>query len=221
MNYVLLNFGTPESKCAAVYLDSIAAKDDEIHSLYMDFGLPNRVKAMSSARAIAEQYCTTHGVMDSKMVIDGINFTPVHYDMNTNQYIPKSLITDNTENKIFSPRLFQYPLYRQKTILEAMCYARIAVNATKVVAVHRKITQEQLDAINDMFNFLPAQVQPTQTIECIMPFIGMNLSEMVSSVSLTTDDMKDTVYCSQKIPCGKCGACFKMEELLYAEQKSH
>lgn len=58
MKRVLLNSGGIESLCLAIKF-----KDDELHSLYVDFGFPSSPESKQSAQNIADKYCTSHTVI--------------------------------------------------------------------------------------------------------------------------------------------------------------
>ena len=217
MNYVLLNQGTPESKAAAVYLNRLLEDGDEIHSLFLDFGLPNRDAALLAAQRIAEEFCTTHGVMFAQMIVDGIDVTPLYFDKYSTEYISAAFVSDEAKHGDTLTRLIQYPYYIPKTIMECFAYARTVAKAAKVVMVHGRNDPKWYADMAKLFNEPPPPNQPYEPIELLLPFHGMDLRDTLESLGLTAADVADTVFCAESPPCGNCTRCMKKEELFDAD----
>jgi len=196
-----MNSGGPDSLMCAI----VTHKEYDLYSVYIDGGVPNKIRALPIAKRIADKYCVSHEVIDiGNRAIPELSYF--------NKSWQKSIFRKRHVGKERINVPFQGQVFKS---LSAMYAMTIGIQ-TIVIGEDQHIKgKEQCDLFNHWsFNI----VGLGNKINWILPLYNYNniqIAELVKS----DEELKDyTVSCDYKVACYDCIKCARKKSMGLKEE---
>jgi len=196
---VFMNSGGPD--CLA---SVILSKDKyELHSLYINVGLPCHNRIQPVIKRIAEKYCVSH----YEMKVEG------NWGMKDRKYWDEPFFPNAPETH---PHQINVP--SQFMIYHSLAYLYTAQNGIrKVVSGCKKEVRGKQQA--ELLRMAQIMIRMGHTLEFDFPTYDLNDTE-ISKIIQTEEELKDyTVSCNHEIPCGICAKCWRKREHLKLKEE--
>jgi 7-cyano-7-deazaguanine synthase in queuosine biosynthesis len=198
---ILMNSGGPDCLASAISLNN----KYELHSFYVNVGLPCHERAKPVIEKIAEKYCKSH----YEMKIEG------NWGVSSRDFWDKDFLlgVPNIYNKYM-----QIP--SQFMIYGSLAYMYTAHNGIRTIisGCKKDIKGKQL---GELLNMAPLLYRMGHTLQWEFPIYDL-LDEEISKIVLTDTDLCDhTISCNAESPCGGCHKCLRKNNVLKLKEEPY